>query len=1111
MNKLQLRIAGLVSIGILILSAGARSETSKETTATGPLRFQHIRPHTAGLYEVVEKTKPLRVPEVKSKPGMPEIVANCTSSKVGYGMYSFYAEPNLTLEKIGDTPAFFGGGVYVNGKYYGADYDYDYSTGALSYVKWYIYDAQTWRCEKVIDNPLDYSYLATDRTYDPSTGKVFSIVYDKTGQAIQLATTSLSDGSSTPIAVLSKNVIMLTSDTEGQLYGIDTEANLYKINKRTAGLTLVGNTRIYDDYLSEYTQSIEYDKGSGKILWAEFHSEGLFSGSSTLFSVDPATAVTEKISAIPGGAEMIGMYITEYMAEGVPTAPTLLRAIPEKEGSLNISFGFQSPAKNVSGETITEQITIEVEIDGDLADILEVVPGEEIITNPFTLTRGLHTLKLIPSTSAGEGESAVFTFYAGYDVPASPNNISLICEDGENILRWDSPVTGAEGGVIRGPLTYTIYRMPDEVMVAESLAGNEYKEKIEKASRYSYRVMGVSPDGVGAAGESNSVVSGYCELPFITGFDSESDFNLWTIADITSGGKVWNYDDENRRLRHPWSIDNEIDDYIISPGLKMDGTKTYSVGFDAYQMVDSYDEHVMLYFGSSTDPSTMTLILDTDKLGVTPVRFEGTVAPSETGIWYIAFRSKTGKNGFMSYVDNVEVKEKGSSSVAACVDNLKAEAADGGVLEVKISFDVPGTTMQGGDIGTISHIDILRGENPEPIKIYESPAPGTHLEMTDNLSRGGLYTYKVVVYTEAGAGEPAMADVYAGIDRPLAPSNLRVSGEDGSRELKWDAPKSGENGGNLNGLVSYNVRRMVNNTESVIGERLDATEYVDTWSAEEQAFVYYTVTAVTEAGESAGITSESFAVGNPYKLPYQESFAEGMPQTQPWTVDQVTGNQGSWSIKSKGSDPYINPQDNDGGLAEFDGYHSWTNGCELRLISPTISLDKVMNTVLSFYFYHFNGKEGWWQEDPDPVGETMSVEISVNGKPFEKIPGGEYTLYSTTSGWKKYELPLDAYRSKGVRIAFRGKGAGNFNIHLDNIEIQGDDDPSAAEELQTSETMVTGIGVGKIYYRSATDLDIYDMGGIHIARLKAGEGEKDIPSGIYIIKSENEIYKIIVK
>lgn len=1046
-----------------------------------------------------------------STEGRPELIANCTSKSVGYGMYSFYPEQNLTLNSIAEIPAFFGGAVYVNGKYYGADYDYD-DNYDLTYVRWYVYDALTWHCDKMVENPLDYSYIATDRTYDTTTGKVYSICYDKTGESIWLATTSLSDGASTLIAALDKEVIMIAADASGRLFGIDTEANLYRIDKNTAALTLIGNTNIYEGYQSTYTQSITFDNTTGKLYWAEFHSEGMFRSKSALYEVDPATAATVKIADLPGNPEMIGMYVADYMQPGVPAAATNLTAIPEKEGSTKVAFSFTAPTKTIGGDNLTGNLSIEMTVDGDIFDIRDAQPGETVTTSSMAFPRGLRTLKVTASNDNGAGEVAAIMFFAGYDVPAAVKDLTLTSNDKTATVTWTAPTEGAEGGAIRTPLTYDVIRMPGDVTVATAISETTFSETLTSPAKYYYTVIPSSQDGKGIAASSNGMIIGNFEIPYYCGFDTQGEYDMYTVIDLQSEGKVWEYDVENQRLRHPWSLRGVIDDYIVTPGLNLSGAKSYEFSFDGYQMVESHPEHIMLYFGPSMDINEMKLVLDTGQLPTEAQRYSGVVAPPADGIYYFALRSKTGNNGFMSYADNIRVSDKGSSAVPAAVSDFKAEAAANGELAIKLTMTAPSTTIGGAPLNAISHIDIIRGEGNEPIKTFDNPKPGKALEWTDTSVKTGSYTYRVIVYSASGAGEPVSATTFAGIDVPGAPTDINADGTDGNRKITWTAPARGANGGNLEGLLSYRLSRVVNDETTVLADNYTETEYTDTWEADRQAFVYYTVAAVTSAGESEAVASTSFAVGDPYPIPYKESFAGGKTETQPWSVEQVAGYMGTWEIEQQGDQPYIKAQDGDDGLATFDGYHSWTKDCELRLISPAIDISKYIDPELSFYFYHYNGRPGWWQEEPDPVNETMCVEISMDGGPFQVIPNSDITLYAADSSWKQYKFDLANYRKcTSVRIAFRGKGAGCANIHIDNIAVNGTIIDEKVDLIGADNGSVTGDKGGIRFSGLTHGITVYDTAGRKVAARCSEQGFIALPSGVYIAVSGNEKQKTIVK
>ncbi len=65
---------------------------------------------------------------------------------------------------------------------------------------------------------------------------------------------------------------------------------------------------------------------------------------------------------------------------------------------------------------------------------------------------------------------------------------------------------------------------------------------------------------------------------------------------------------------------------------------------------------------------------------------------------------------------------------------------------------------------------------------------GSHMEWTDENAAHGKNVYRIVGFNEAGEGESAIIETYAGEDVPLAVENLRLVGGATSATLYWDAP-----------------------------------------------------------------------------------------------------------------------------------------------------------------------------------------------------------------------------------------------------------------------------------------------------------------------------------
>lgn len=1039
--------------------------------------------------------------------------ANNLIGKIGYGMYTMTATQNPGFTRVAETLPLFGGAVYVNGKYYGCYYDYEYVAGEpkLTEVSWHVYDAVTWQEESKVDCPLDYTYIASDRTYDPSTGKVYSLVYDKSATAVWLATTNLQTGASTMIAPVGNDVFTIASDANGRLYGINSKAALYTINPTNGATTLVGNTNIMEGWENDYQQSMTFDYATGKLYWAEFHALGIFDSAAAIYEINPATAASTKICDLPGGPELTGLYVIPALPAGSPGAASGLAARTRSTGSTDVRFSFTAPTHDVDGKTLNanEDITFELYVDSDLIDIAGVKPGASYTSSYITIGRGLHSYKVTGSNAKGSGETAAITFFSGYDVPQAPQNVTMTSDGVNATVSWTVPAAGGnQGGPVRTPFTYNVVRYPGAVKVATGISELTVTDTPTEPGRYHYTVSASSQDGEGPATESNSLVIATYETPYYCGFDTQADFDLYTVVDIASQGKVWNYDEDNARLRHPWGLDHSIDDYIMTPAIRLDGDKSYSVSFDAYQMVDMYDEHVMLYYGTEPDINKMTLILDTKKLNGEPTNYSAVVAALRNGTHYFAFRSKTGPNGFMSYVDNVRIVSEGMATAPSAVTDLTAKAADGGKTEVTISFTAPEKNLKGDALASIEAIDIIRGEGDEPIKTFLNPQPGQQLEWTDSSVRTGKYTYRVIAENANGKSQEATVEVFAGVDTPKPVEDLTLDYAD-QTVISWTAPKEGVNGGNLNGLLTYKIERYVNSVPETVEADWTETTFTDTWQTPVQAYVYYAVTAQTTAGASEAKTTEGYTAGDNYTLPFAESFAGGKCTNNPWMVEQIFGNEGSWKIVERGEDPYVSAQDGDGGLATFDGYHTFTKNCELRLISPSISFKYHTNLFLTFHAYHYNGNSGWWSEEFDPVEETFCIEASVDGGKFEKVADSDFATYAETNGWQQHTVSLEKYaKLDNVRIAFRGKSAGCFNIHIDNIAISG---TNAVGALEEGDAVLTA-GEGIVTFRSLeAPLAIYATDGRTVATTTETEGTITLPSGIYVARSGGKTWKFIVK
>ena len=124
-------------------------------------------------------------------------------------------------------------------------------------------------------------------------------------------------------------------------------------------------------------------------------------------------------------------------------------------------------------------------------------PMQYVDANPY---KGVNTYYVIASRVAGEkGVPDSIRCYMGVDVPGAVQNIQIKKKGTGIELSWEAPTKGLNNGFINeSELTYTVTRMPDNVVVAKDLTGTKYEDNtLGEQQKYSYKIMAKSNAGEG--------------------------------------------------------------------------------------------------------------------------------------------------------------------------------------------------------------------------------------------------------------------------------------------------------------------------------------------------------------------------------------------------------------------------------------------------------------------------------------------------------------------------------------------------------------------------------------------------------------------------------------
>lgn len=378
--------------------------------------------------------------------------------------------------------------------------------------------------------------------------------------------------------------------------------------------------------------------------------------------------------------------------------------------------------------------------------------------------------------------------------------------------------------------------------------------------------------------------------------DANGDATYDDYYGYTAGG--WNYSSDYGAFYY--YSQNNADDWLISPGLQLEGGKTYYVEFVVAGGGDMYPEKFEVKYGTDRTVDAMTgSVLDVTEVATWDnVRFVETVTPETDGVYYIGFHVVSDAEMYALYLNSVKVSDEAPAPTPGEVDHLQVIPGENGARTATITFDAPTKASDGSDLGGPLTIKVSGGKLED--YTIKDATPGTHYEVTDSmLEWSGNFTYYVAVSDSNGTGRTAQASAYIGTDYPAAPAYLTLNYDPDDMLLTWE-PSIGTNGGYINpDEVTYHIKnvKLIDEgtvyTGDEIGTATGQTEYQTGVGADQGDPEMYTlaVSASNDEGSSKAVASNTIMKGKPYDNPYSESFTNGEMHTTMLTGS--TGN-GVW-------------------------------------------------------------------------------------------------------------------------------------------------------------------------------------------------------------------------
>lgn len=898
---------------------------------------------------------------------------------------------------------------YADGKYY--------CYGVQSFWGFYlgttmdVYDTATW--DNILSVDVDVPEMVLlDFKQNPADGKVYGIASDM--QQIMWGTIDLESFTFTPIASGLDWAVygLIIKNNKG--YGITQDGTLLEITLATGQTSYIGET----GQATQYLTSALLDEATGRMIYAPYTDDA-----SRLVSIDLTTAESTDLYTFTQGEEFTGFFAPRYLAPGTPDMPTDLTFVLDGE-SLTFNVSFTAPASDAQGNPLEGDLNYVVNIGGQTI-IGTVAPGATALAPVTVAEAGYYSVRVTVSNAAGESYGASYQGFVGPDELGNVSNV-LLTDNGAGsfTLTWNAAKAVHGGYIDASQLTYTVTDRQGG-MVAEGLTATElqipYTEP-EGTCGFQYSVAAVYKGVPYQAVSSNTIVKGSVEPPFSCTFDSGDDMNQFTVIDANGDGTQWHHDGDSGAAQMSYNMVMDMDDWLILPGIRMQGGKAYKFSVDVWCYGADYPERVEVLMGNGMNPADMTTVLvaPTDVADYNRTTCTAMINAAADGVYYIGIHGISDADRYVLYVDDISVSAAIAADVPMAVTNVTATPDPNGALSATVSFTTPTAKVSGEAVGTLNKATVSRADGTV-VGTVDAPEAGCTYSVTDTVAPAGNVTYSVVVTGEGGDSEPVTATVFVGFTVPAAVQYINaVESSTGNVTLSWPAVTADANGMTLPvGGVTYTVYQLDGDARVKIAEGLTEPTYTHAAVAQgQQTVIQYAVTAVTAAGEGQGAVSDMLCVGTPYSTPFKESFAN-TELTYDWSL--ITSNPSHTIVADVADDntvPGVSSQDGDDGLLYFYGEYVQDVAA---IVSGMIAVPAEGPTRLSFYALGMSSDSG----------NEIVASVWCNGQ--ETVLGTTVPLGNMT--WVRTAYDLSAFAGKTIQLKLACVIKSQKYAFIDNITV----------------------------------------------------------------------------
>ena len=968
-----------------------------------------------------------------------------TADNMTRGMYMLNTSSPQDLEPLAfnnDLIVTSGSGI-VGDDFYGLYANLQYKDYGLIESQLYCYNADTWelKSQSKLESKQMPIISVLETAENAATGDVYGEFYDKSLENFEWGIVDYPSKSRSTIASATHNYVALGCTSDDVLYGVDDEANLYKIDTETGEETFIGNTglQVKTEEGAHYGQTGEIDPKTNTFYWLARDAEG----EGALFTVDLQTAELTKLADLGQ---------TQYAALTIP--PTVASTLaPEKATRLSASFTdasttgtltFTAPTMALDGSNLSGELIYNVKEGSKTLATGTSTPGSEVSVQ-VTADEGMNIFAVSTEIDGHESPKAHVSQWVGYDVPLASDKVSFAYDfdTKTSSLNWQ-PVTAGCHDKYVGNITYDVYRVIDGVqtLIKKDLTETSFSETLDMEGLHQcqYGIVAKNEKRSGSMTLSSPVDVGTpFEPPYTEDFTKENNnIGLWSLIDNNGDGVTWGWTrSTDGCYAYMYGSGVEDDDWLISPPFNLKAGHTYTVSVDLGNSGENANK-VELKGAREVSLESLTLpVADaTTILGKTTVC--GKLSADNDGRYYLSIHNVSDAASGMLYLYQMKVTCDPLATAPDSVTSFSVVPDSTGLRKAKIAFTTPNKAINGNEINSLEKVELLRGDTV--LNTWTNPAVNQEINYDDTKGApNGYNTYSVIAYNENGNGCTASKTVYVGEDTAKVVKNLTAQDIGQKVRLSWDATEST----GINGRVvrTADAQYIIYNVDA--NKKLsNAIDTVNTTTADidfnpnegEQRTASWAVVVLTGAGKSDA-SKTSLPVGAPYTLPFSESFAGGSFGKY-WTA-----SYSSYSIQPK----LYNDEssDNDGGCY---GFYNYTKG-EGSLMSGKISLTGSASPILTYDFYPVQGKD-----------VQLKVEVMKSDGTVDTLRTWNYKELPGSSAWASDKLDLSTYTNERyIRLRFHVVyNESRVKTLVDNINVFDQLDDNLAIGLSAPQRVVRG-------------------------------------------------------